>query len=191
MKLISKSRLIFVFLLIQSITTFAQKVDEKPPYKDYNLPVKVMHHSEFILHLVNTGQLSLDKSDIRAVYHDPCELGRGCGIYEEPRELLTHSLQLVGSAYERENALCCGGSLGNIMLGYEEKNKINQNVWKEMMLNDPDVLVTACPLCKKTFTKNAPVPVRDIAEIIADAIHFQTGEKSEPSMDLVEAELAR
>ena len=140
-------------------------------FKDnYNLPVKVMHHSEFILHLVNTGQLSLDKSDLRAVYHDPCELGRGCGIYEEPRELLTHSLQLVGSAYEKENALCCGGSLGNIMLGYEEKNKINQNVWNEMMVNDPDVLVTACPLCKKTFTKNAPVPVRDIAEIVADSM---------------------
>ncbi len=33
-------------------------------FKDnYNLPIKVMHHSEFILDLVNKGQLSLDKSN--------------------------------------------------------------------------------------------------------------------------------
>jgi Fe-S oxidoreductase len=143
-------------------------------FKDnYNLPVKVMHHSEFILDLVKKGEISLDKSTLRAVYHDPCELGRGSGIYEEPRELLGHAVDLVTTAYDKENALCCGGSLGNIMLGYEEKNKINAAVWKEMMINEPEILVTACPLCKKTFNKNAPVPVKDIAEIVADALQTQ------------------
>ncbi len=137
---------------------------------DYHLPVKVMHHSEFILDLLNRGQISLNKSITRAVYHDPCELGRGSGIYDAPRELLRHTVDLVTTGYDKENALCCGGSLGNIMLGYEQKNKINTAVWEEMMVNEPDVLVTACPLCKKTFNKKAPVPVRDIAEVIADAI---------------------
>jgi Fe-S oxidoreductase len=130
-----------------------------------------MHHSEFILELVNSGLISLTKSAVRAVYHDPCELGRGSKVYEEPRQLLHHAVELVSSPYEKENALCCGGSLGNIMLDYEEKNKINAAVWKEMMVNDPEVLVTACPLCKKTFTKNAPVPVKDIAEIVAASLN--------------------
>lgn len=136
--------------------------------KQYNLPIKVMHHSQFILDLVNTGRISINKSDTRVVYHDPCELGRGSKVYLEPRELLNHAVDLISSPYEKENALCCGGSLGNIMLGYEEKDKINQSVWKEMLVNDPEVLATACPLCKKTFNKNAPVPVRDIAEIVAE-----------------------
>jgi Fe-S oxidoreductase len=139
---------------------------------NYDLPLKVLHHSEFILELVKSGKININKSGLRAVYHDPCELGRGSKVYEEPRELLSHALELVSTGYDRENALCCGGSLGNIMLGYEEKNKINAAVWKEMMVNDPEMLVTACPLCKKTFNKNAPVPVRDIAEIIADAVQI-------------------
>ncbi len=138
--------------------------------KNYTLPIRVMHHSEFILELVKSGQIRINKSAIRAVYHDPCELGRGTKVYEEPRELLNHAVDLVSSPFEKENALCCGGSLGNIMLGYEEKDRINQSVWKEMMVNEPDVLVTACPLCKKTFTKNALVPVKDIAEVIAHAL---------------------
>lgn len=142
--------------------------------KQYNLPIKVMHHSQFILELVNTGRISINKSATRVVYHDPCELGRGSKVYDEPRELLNHTVDLISSPYEKENALCCGGSLGNIMLGYEEKDKINQSVWKEMLINDPEVLATACPLCKKTFNKNAPLPVKDIAEIVAESLNVNS-----------------
>ncbi len=104
---------------------------------------------------------------IHANWEEEAESMRSRGNYSD------HAVDLVTTAYDKENALCCGGSLGNIMLGYEEKNKINAGVWKEMMANDPEVLVTACPLCKKTFTKNAPVPVKDIAEIVADALQNQ------------------
>ncbi|MBM3436936.1 MAG: (Fe-S)-binding protein, partial [Bacteroidetes bacterium] len=140
--------------------------------KQYNLPIRVMHHSQFILELVDAGRITINKSATRVVYHDPCELGRGSKVYEEPRALLSHAVNRISTGFEKENALCCGGSLGNIMLGYEEKNKINAAVWNEMMVNEPEVLVTACPLCKKTFNKNAPVPVRDIAEIIADSMQI-------------------
>ncbi|MFR6541800.1 MAG: hypothetical protein ACLUPL_04405 [Butyricimonas virosa] len=34
----------------------------------------------------------------------------------------------------------------------------------------PDVIVTACPLCKKTLGKTSPeIPVKDIAELVAEA----------------------
>jgi hypothetical protein len=39
-----------------------------------------------------------------------------------------------------------------------------------MMENQPDALVTACPLCKKTFEKQSPVKVMDIAELVKDAM---------------------
>ena len=39
--------------------------------------------------------------------------------------------------------------------------------WEE---HHPDVIVTACPLCKKTLGKTSPaIPVRDIAELVAEA----------------------
>jgi Fe-S oxidoreductase len=38
------------------------------------------------------------------------------------------------------------------------------------MEGDPEILVTACPLCKKTFAKHSPVEVVDIAELVMEAI---------------------
>ena len=36
------------------------------------------------------------------VYHDPCELGRGCGIYDEPRNVLSGIGELKKAQKERE-----------------------------------------------------------------------------------------
>jgi hypothetical protein len=38
------------------------------------------------------------------------------------------------------------------------------------MAGNPEQIVTACPLCLKTFDRFSPVPVRDFAEILADNI---------------------
>ncbi len=45
-----------------------------------------------------------------AYHHDPCELGRGLGIYEEPRAVLGTIGRLEEVADNRDEALCCGGS---------------------------------------------------------------------------------
>jgi Fe-S oxidoreductase len=54
-----------------------------------------MHHTEYINELIKSGRLKLRKDDLKVVYHDPCELGRGCGIYDEPREVLKSVSNLV------------------------------------------------------------------------------------------------
>jgi Fe-S oxidoreductase len=36
------------------------------------------------------------------------------------------------------------------------------------MYSHPDAIVTACPLCLKTYARSAKVPVKDFAEIIND-----------------------
>jgi hypothetical protein len=35
------------------------------------------------------------------------------------------------------------------------------------MFNQPDEIVTACPLCLKTFARKSPLAVKDIAEVVA------------------------
>jgi hypothetical protein len=53
-----------------------------------------------------------------------------------------------------------------------------------LIVNYPEVLVTACQLCKKTFNKNAPVPVKDIAEIVGDSLNRTTiGQKERTAME--------
>lgn len=143
-------------------------------FKDnYNLPIEIMHHSQYILKLAEVNKIKLRKQDVKAVYHDPCELGRGAKVYDEPRKLLNKTVELTTIKFEKENALCCGGSLGNIMLSNTEKNAVNVNTLKELMINKPEVLITACPLCKKSFSKNTKIPIKDIAEIISDALLYE------------------
>ncbi|NJO70438.1 MAG: hypothetical protein HC830_15165 [Bacteroidetes bacterium] len=112
----------------------------------------------------------MKKKNVRAVYHDPCELGRGSNVYKEPRKVLGKALNLVPVSQEKENALCCGGSLGNLGITTEQRNKITRDACEILLKDKPDMLVTSCPLCKKTFQKFSNVPVYDIAEIVNNSL---------------------
>lgn len=135
--------------------------------EEYNLPgIRVVHHSQYLNELVKSGALKVEKDDIRMVYHDPCELGRGCGIYEEPRELLSKVCELVPAGHERDESICCGGSVGSITLSHEERVHITDAAVEDLMTNHPQEIVTACPLCLKTFSPRSARKVRDLAEVI-------------------------
>jgi Fe-S oxidoreductase len=63
------------------------------------------------------------KTDKRVTYHDPCDLGRHCGIYEEPRETIRKiAPNFVEMPSNRVNALCCGAGGG--VRGAFAKNSI-------------------------------------------------------------------
>ncbi len=140
-------------------------------FKDeYTLSIPVMHHSEYIEQLVMQKKLKLNKTTIKTVYHDPCELGRGANIYDQPRNVLNKFTSLIPSESEREDSLCCGGSLSNTLIELSQQIKIRDNALEELTKHNPDVLITACPLCKKSFIHGNKAKVMDLAEIIADNI---------------------
>jgi Fe-S oxidoreductase len=139
--------------------------------EEYKLQgVEVLHHSQYLLRLVESGKIKVNASGITAVYHDPCELGRGSKIYDEPRLLLKHMVTLNKSEQERENSLCCGGSVGDFSMNHAERKVIRNEALKVLLASEPDVLVTACPLCKKTFDNGSDAIVMDIAEIVAERL---------------------
>ncbi|MBR4479374.1 MAG: (Fe-S)-binding protein [Bacteroidales bacterium] len=128
--------------------------------------IRVMHHTEYMLELVRAGRLKLEGGEGSIVYHDPCELGRGCGIYEQPREVLSQTGELVEAEANRDMSICCGGSLGSLTLGFDKREDLTRNALHNLTVNDPDTIVTACPLCKSTFARYADKPVEDIAETV-------------------------
>ena len=143
-------------------------------HDDYVLPgVQVMHHSEYLLGLVRQGKLPVFPLPGKVIYHDPCELGRGSGIYEPPRELLKNYISLTTTRSEKEDAYCCGGSLANIKISMNERDQIRDQVLEKYQAYHPDQLITACPLCKKTFSKGTDIKVRDLAEIVWEGVSRQ------------------
>ena len=138
--------------------------------ESYYLEAQVMHHSEFINLLIEEGSLRLGYLHRRVVYHDPCDLGRGSGIYEEPRAVISYVAELQPSAEENSMSLCCGGSLGNLSLSSGKRALIAADAARTLTQSEPDELITACPLCKKTFVKATETKVSDIAELVAAAL---------------------
>ena len=106
----------------------------------------------------------------KVAYHTPCDLGRGSGVYEEPKEVLRYVSRLQKTGFDDENSLCCGGSLGNMKISYKQKHKIASDAAAELTKDNPDILATSCPLCKKTLAAATETKVADIAEIVAEAI---------------------
>jgi Fe-S oxidoreductase len=138
--------------------------------EEYNLPFRVLHHSQFLLDLIKTGKVALRGEFRKVVYHDPCDLGRGAGIYLPPRETLAKVADLLPVRHEGTNALCCGGSLGLLNASAEQRNAMTRSALLTLTEPGPDTIVTACPLCKKTFAGLSVIPVRDIAELVNEAI---------------------
>lgn len=136
--------------------------------KEYKLPIPVMHHTEYIDKLLKKGILKVNKSDLKVTYHDPCELGRGCGIYKEPRNVLKAVANLMKTRNEKENSLCCGMNLGNTVISLEQQTTIRNTALDNLTAPNPDVIATACPMCKKAFKHGTNANVKDIAEIVAD-----------------------
>jgi Fe-S oxidoreductase len=146
--------------------------------ESYYLGVEVLHHTQFIKNLIEDGSVKLSFLRRKVVYHAPCDLGRGSGVYEEPKEVLKHISRLEKSKFEDENSLCCGGSLANMKISSQKRNRIAHDAAAELTKGNPDIIATACPLCKKTFSAATETKVADISEIVAEALVLIHGKKS-------------
>ncbi len=80
--------------------------------------VAVLHISQFLKDFDFKVQ-----TEKRVTYHDPCDLGRHCGIYEEPRRIIRKiAPNFVEMAHHHADALCCGAGGG--VRGAYAKNSI-------------------------------------------------------------------
>jgi Fe-S oxidoreductase len=145
--------------------------------EDYLLNIEVLHHSQYILRLQEQGKIQLNKMSVKTAYHDPCELGRGNLIYDEPRKLLNSATEFQEINQSFKKSLCCGNSLGGLQLNTVQRDLIRIHALSKLEKNNPDIIVTSCPLCKKTFAKDSKAEVKDIAEIVWNGMNTSTKQK--------------
>ena len=133
----------------------------------YSLPgIKVVHYADYFCELMDRGLISPEKGDTCYVYHDPCELGRGCGIYDSPRKLISKAAMIAEAPKNRAESVCCGGSLGSLSLEFARREKITAASLENLYASKADAIATACPLCLATFARYSDRPVKDLAQII-------------------------
>ncbi len=139
-------------------------------HEEYQLEIKILHHTQYLLELIKKGKIPLQTYFKRVAYHDPCDLGRGLGIFNEPRELLQKVADPVNVEQERSESLCCGGSLGLFSITPAQRDAITKETVKILLKDQPELLVTSCPLCKKTLARHSTTKVVDIAELVASSL---------------------
>ncbi|MCD6305500.1 MAG: (Fe-S)-binding protein [Deltaproteobacteria bacterium] len=138
---------------------------------------KVSHASQFLINLIRNERIPLKKLDLTVTYHDPCDLGRGTRIFDEPREVIRAipGIGFVELAHNRENCLCCGGG-GNLeMVDPNLSARIAQRKIEEILATGADAVVTSCQQCVRTMItyvrrNKVPLDVLDITQLIRRAL---------------------
>ena len=143
----------------------------------YPREFEIYHVTQFVNELIASGQLALNDLSLTVTYHDPCDLGRGSGEYEAPRQVIRSipGVKLVELAHNRENCLCCGGG-GNLeMIDAGLSADIARDKIDEALQTGVQAIVTACQQCVRTMTTYArrnkvAIEVMDITQLIHKAL---------------------
>jgi Fe-S oxidoreductase len=139
---------------------------EHSAYKDLGLEVK--HITQFLKDF--DFQVKTEK---KVTYHDPCDLGRHAGIYEEPREIIRKiAPNFVEPRRTRENAMCCGAGGGFRGAYPKESVKIARNRLSQIIEDTgAEILLTECPSCLHNFRnarlRRQNIEIYNITEFLA------------------------
>lgn len=140
--------------------------------------VELMHSSQLIKELIDQGRIKLTKPiDATVTYHDPCDLGRNSGVFEEPREVIK---ALPGVTFKdlpmnRKFSVCCGGG-GNVeMTAADLSAGVAQMKLDSIKELNADTVITGCQQCVRTMTtrikrSGSDLKVKDLTEVVLDAM---------------------
>ncbi len=133
----------------------------------------IMDVNEFILKAGIADGLEIKPSVV--TYHDPCHLGYGLKIKDEPRRIL-HGIKGV-ELKEMPHADECCGFAGLFRSQYKEiSDTIGRNKLNNISIVSPDTVVTSCPGCimqLEALRKRSDMDFRvmHIVEVIDQAMH--------------------
>ncbi len=143
-------------------------------WKEYGEAPPIEHHSEFMARFKD--KLPQTQGP-KIVYHDPCYLGRYRGVYDEPRQVIAKSGEVIEAPRNRDRSFCCGAGGGLAFLGEETGDRVSHNRAKELVATGAEIVGAACPFCNTMFrdalsaVSEAPPKLLDIAQIAAASIN--------------------
>jgi Fe-S oxidoreductase len=143
--------------------------------KQAGVDLKVIHGVEYVAQAIADGRLKFTTSvDKKITYHDSCHLGRGCGVYAAPRNILRAipGLQLIEMARSERWAWCCGGGGGAPEADPEMAQWNAADRMREATETGAELVLTSSALCQRSFgdLPQAGLPVQDLLEFALQAI---------------------
>jgi Fe-S oxidoreductase len=140
-------------------------------------PFKVFHILEVLDELREQGRLRTEgKETQRLTYHDPCQISRRGGVYQQPRNLLN---MVAENFVEMPDAgvmnWCCGAGGG--VSANERADELKMKAFKrkkaQLDVVQPEALVSTCANCRIQLEEgleenHMDIPVISLTETIAE-----------------------
>lgn len=131
---------------------------------------------------IKEGKLELDpsKNSEPVTYHDPCNMGRKGGIFEEPRRVIqASSVDYKEMTPGRVESFCCGGGAGMVACSEWSEDRLLYGSVKVDQIKESKAkkVVTACDNCLHQIqelgeTNNLGISVSNVSEHLANALVF-------------------
>jgi Fe-S oxidoreductase/nitrate reductase gamma subunit len=143
---------------------------------------EVVHHSEFLEYLIDSGKLDMRNASLedRITYHDSCYLGRHNDVYMSPRKVVgsIKGLQIVEMPRNGTKGMCCGAGGARMWMEESIGVKVNDERAQEALSTGASRVATACPFCyimmddgvKAAGAEEDQVKVADIAIHVLEAL---------------------
>ncbi len=153
----------------------------KQEYPQFGGDYEVIHHTQFILDLIDSGKIkvgSIEGSKVVA-YHDSCYLGRYNDIYQQPRKILQAigGIKRVEMEQNKSAGFCCGGGGGHMWMEEEPDKRVNIKRTEQLIETKAGLVATACPYCLAMFedglkTKGVTetIQAKDLSELVLEAM---------------------
>ena len=102
---------------------------------------------------IKEGKIKLKPGSLKesVTYHDPCQVGRNAGFYEEPRDIVKAvAADFREMTPNREKQWCCGGGGGLVAESEFDSLRLKSGEKKveQIRKTGAKVLVTPCENCR-------------------------------------------
>jgi Fe-S oxidoreductase/FAD/FMN-containing dehydrogenase len=137
----------------------------------------VIHTSQFLAEAIREGRIPLKEMREGVTYHDPCDLGRNAGVYDEPRYVIENipGISFVELGDNRNYSMCCGAGGDLLAVNLKLSQEVAKNRAQQILETGVDILVTSCPSCIKILgfgirELDGEMAIMDICQLVCQAI---------------------
>ena len=133
-----------------------------------------------MLRYIREGRIRVDKSKnkIPVTFHDSCNNARSCGLYEEPRELLSLVVEDFREMYpNRAENYCCTGGGGAMSMSEYTPQRLKSAAIKadQLKATGAEIVVTSCHNCVDGLTDlirhyKLGMQVTQLVNLVANAV---------------------
>lgn len=156
------------------------------------IPFKITGIVELIAKYIKQGVITLAKDKIKEplTYHDPCQVGRNAGFFEEPRYIVEQvATDFREMTPNREKNWCCGGGGGVVAQPDLDELRIKTGEKKREQITNTGakIVVSPCENCRLQLDSlnekyNMNIKITSIMDLVANSITASI--KNNPKKDI-------